>query len=108
MVGERVADRGTGHGSAPLLSRDQVCLTLMTITVSGRHLVPVIRANNACAPRSCANADAACPSLVRDRKSKLFGTNVASLRPAIPTFVLAIVCVFPESCTRGNGITGMR
>jgi ABC-2 type transporter len=47
--------------------RNRVRQTLVTITVSGRHLVPVIRANGACVPRSCANADRGqAPPLVRD------------------------------------------
>jgi len=42
MVGERVAHRGTGHGSEAFRTRDRVRPKLVAITVSGCHLVPVI------------------------------------------------------------------
>src|SRR4029077_9226411 len=43
MVGERVADRRTGHGSGTFWSQGLVRPKLAAITVTGCHLIPVIR-----------------------------------------------------------------
>jgi hypothetical protein len=42
MVLERVADWGTGHWSGTYRSRDRMRPKLVTVTVSGCHLIPVI------------------------------------------------------------------
>ena len=42
MVGERIADRRTGHGRGTFWSQGRVQPKLAIITVTGCHLIPVI------------------------------------------------------------------